>query len=58
MTFFQEVYDRIRCATNARTQTELAAVLDRLHREYDFQKIQEIIGYDTEEGLGILEKYR
>lgn len=28
MTFFQEVYDRIRCATNARTQTELAAVLD------------------------------
>ena len=28
MTFFQEVYDRIRCATNARTQTELAAVLE------------------------------
>ena len=25
---FQEVYDRIRCATNARTQTELAAVLE------------------------------
>lgn len=28
MTFFQEVYDRIRHATNARTQTELAAVLE------------------------------
>lgn len=28
MTFFQEVYDRIRSATNARTQTELAAVLE------------------------------
>lgn len=28
MTFFQEVYDRIRCATNARTRTELAAVLE------------------------------
>lgn len=27
-TFFQEVYNRIRCATNARTQTELAAVLE------------------------------
>ncbi|MEG2139885.1 MAG: helix-turn-helix domain-containing protein [Bilophila sp.] len=28
MSFFQEVYNRIRCATNARTQTELAAVLE------------------------------
>ncbi len=34
---------------------ELCAVLDQLHQQYDFQKIQEIIGYDTEEGLRILE---
>ena len=37
-------------------KTELAAVLDRLHQQYDFQKIQEILGYDLEEGLAILEK--
>ena len=28
MTFFQDVYDRIQHATNAKTQTELAAVLE------------------------------
>ncbi len=37
---------------------ELSAVLDRLHLRYDFQKIQEIIGYETEEGLRILEENR
>ena len=39
-------------------KTELAAVLDRLHREYDFQKIQEILGEDLQEGLAILERNR
>ena len=34
---------------------ELFAVLDRLHEKYDFQKIQEILGHDIEEGLTILE---
>ena len=37
---------------------ELFAVLDNLHSKYDFKKIQEIIGYDTEEGLRILEGNR
>ncbi len=37
---------------------ELAAVLDRLHQRYDFRKIQEILGNDLEEGLGILEENR
>ena len=37
---------------------ELQSVLDRLHEKYDFQKIQEIIGYETEEGLRILEENR
>ena len=37
-------------------KTELAAVLDRLHRKYDFQKIQEILGEDLEQGLRILEE--
>ena len=37
---------------------ELANVLDNLHEEYEFQKIQEILGYDLDEGLKILEKNR
>ena len=37
---------------------ELAAVLDRLHQLYDFQKIQEILGEDLEQGLRILEENR
>ena len=37
---------------------ELCAALDRLHRQYDFQKIQEILGHDLEEGLKILESSR
>ena len=39
-------------------KTELLNVMDRLHQKYDFKKIQEIIGYDTEEGLKILEESR
>lgn len=35
---------------------ELTAALDRLHERYDFQKIQEILGDDLTEGLGILEQ--
>ena len=34
----------------------MTAVLDKLHREHDFQKIQEILGNDLQEGLDILEK--
>ena len=37
---------------------ELAASLDNLHEKYDFQKIQEILGFDLDEGLKILEKNR
>ena len=37
---------------------ELAAVLDRLHREKEFQKIQEVLGNDLEQGLAILEQNR
>ena len=37
---------------------ELPAVLENLHQKYDFQKIQEVIGYDTAEGLRILEENR
>ena len=37
---------------------ELAEVLDRLHREKEFQKIQEVLGNDLEQGLAILEQNR
>ena len=37
---------------------ELAMVLDRLHQQYDFQKIQEILGFDLDEGQRILEMNR
>ena len=37
---------------------ELASVLDNLHKKYDFQKIQEILGVDMDEGLKILEGNR
>ena len=37
---------------------ELMAVLDRLHQQHDFQKIQEVLGNDLEEGLAILERTR
>lgn len=37
---------------------ELAAVLDRLHQQYDFRKIQEILGEDLDEGFAFLEKTR
>ena len=35
---------------------ELSAVMGRLHRKFDFQKIQEILGDDVDEGLRILEE--
>ena len=37
---------------------ELATVLDNLHKKHDFQKIQEILGADLDEGLKILEENR
>ncbi len=37
---------------------DLLSVLDRLHLQYDFQKIQEILGFDMENGLKILEDNR
>ena len=37
---------------------ELVSVLDNLHKKYDFQKIQEILGVDMDEGLKILEGNR
>ena len=37
---------------------ELCLVLDKLHKEHDFRKIQEMLGYDLEEGLAILESNR
>ena len=39
-------------------KTELATVLDRLHQQHDFQKIQEILGENLEQGLEILEQNR
>lgn len=35
---------------------ELLKVMDQLHREHDFEKIQEVLGNDLEKGLRILEK--
>ena len=35
---------------------ELPVVLDKLHQKYDFQKIQEILGYDLKKGIEILEE--
>ncbi|MCR5295949.1 MAG: DUF3795 domain-containing protein [Clostridiales bacterium] len=37
---------------------ELAAVLDRLHQQYHFQKIQEVLGEELEHGLTILEQIK
>ena len=37
---------------------ELALVLDTMHKKYDFQKIQEILGVDIDEGLKFLEENR
>ena len=37
---------------------KLLHAMDRLHQRYDFQKIQEILGYETESGLKILEENR
>ena len=37
---------------------ELAAVLDRLHQQYQFEKIQEVLGEGLEQGLAILEQNR
>ena len=37
---------------------ELLKVLETLHKKKDFQKIQEVLGYDIEEGLRILEENR
>ena len=35
---------------------ELSGVMDRLHRRFDFEKIQEILGDDPDNGLRILEE--
>ena len=35
---------------------ELLKTMDRLHKEYNFEKIQEVLGNDLEEGFRILEK--
>lgn len=37
---------------------ELLKTMDWLHKEHDFEKVQEILGNDLEEGFGILEKTR
>ncbi|MCR5045196.1 MAG: hypothetical protein K6A42_01305 [Treponema sp.] len=37
---------------------ELVKVLDTLHKKKNFQKIQEVLGYEIEDGLRILEKNR
>ena len=39
-------------------KTELMKTLDKLHREYEFEKVQEILGYDMKKGLKILEDKR
>ena len=35
---------------------ELLKTMDKLHKEHDFEKIQEVLGNDLEEGLKILEE--
>jgi hypothetical protein len=35
---------------------DLLKTMDHLHKEYKFEKIQEILGNDLEEGLKILEE--
>ena len=37
---------------------ELLRVLDTLHSKKKFEKIQEVLGDDVEEGMKILEKWR
>ena len=37
---------------------ELVKVLETLHKKKNFQKIQEVLGYEIEEGLSILEEWR
>lgn len=37
---------------------ELLKSMDRLHKEHDFEKIQEVLGNDLEEGFRILENTR
>ena len=37
---------------------ELLRVMDTLHSKKKFEKIQEVLGYDVEEGLKILEEWR
>lgn len=37
---------------------ELLKALDALHKKKDFQKIQEVLGYEIEEGMKILEENR
>jgi hypothetical protein len=37
---------------------ELLKVLDTLHKKKNFQKIQEVLGYEIEEGMKILEENR
>lgn len=37
---------------------ELMRVLDNLHKKHEFEKIQEVVGYNIEEGLKILEQNR
>ena len=36
---------------------ELLRVMDTLHSKKKFEKIQEVLGYDVEEGMKILEKW-
>ena len=39
-------------------KAELLKTMDQLHKEHDFEKIQEVLGNDLDEGLAILEKTR
>ena len=36
---------------------EMLKTMDRLHKEKDFEKIQEVLGNDLNEGFKILEDY-
>ena len=38
-------------------KNELLKTLDKLHKENDFDKIQEVLGNDLNEGFKILEEY-
>ena len=53
-----KVFDRVekKYLITKSDKKELLKVLDTLHKKKDFQKIQEVLGDEIEDGLRILEE--